>query len=199
MSNTVNVQSPLYHADFPSLSTVTLEGGVSLREAKLLGHLNLRGNVDDADFVNGVEKALGLVLPLSPCTSTVNDDTTIMWLSPDEWLIIVASGQEASIEESLRANLSGHFAVSDISGGQTLLEIGGPDCIKVLQKSTGYDFHHGQFPIGKVIGTVFAKSSTYIRRTGDFSFQLVVRRSFADYVWLWLQQSSKEYGLNITL
>ncbi|MDO6566528.1 sarcosine oxidase subunit gamma family protein [Alteromonas sp. 1_MG-2023] len=199
MSNIVNVQSPLYHADFESLASVTKEGGVSLREAKLLGHLNLRGNSDSPEFKNGVEKALGLTLPLTPCTSLQNDDATIMWLSPDEWLIIVEGGQEATVEETLRANITGHFAVSDISGGQTILEISGPDCIKVMQKSTGYDFHLKQFPVGKVIGTAFAKSSTYIRRTSYDSFQLVVRRSFADYFWLWLQQSSKEYGLRITL
>lgn len=199
MSNIVNVQSPLYHADFESLASVTNEGGVSLREAKLLGHLNLRGNSDSPEFKNGVEKALGLTLPLTPCTSVENDDATIMWLSPDEWLIIIEGGKEEAIEAALRESITGHFAVFDISGGQTILELSGPDCIKVLKKSTGYDFHLKQFPVGKVIGTAFAKSSTHIRRTGDYSFQLIVRRSFADYFWLWIQQSSKEYGLRVTL
>jgi sarcosine oxidase subunit gamma len=218
MSNRVNVQSPLYHADFPSLASLgssaltgdaltsdaltsdrKTDGGVCLREAKLLGHLNLRGNSNNTEFKEGVEKVLGLTLPLAPCTSAQNDDATIMWLSPDEWLIIVEGGREETIEATLRESITGHFAVSDISGGQTILEISGPDCIKVLQKSTGYDFHLKQFPVGKVIGTAFAKSSTHIRRTGEYSFQLIVRRSFADYFWLWLQQSSQEYGLRVTL
>jgi sarcosine oxidase subunit gamma len=122
-----------------------------------------------------------------------------MWLSPDEWLIIIEGGPEAAIEDKLRQSITGHFAVSDISGAQTMLEISGKDCLQLLQKSIGYDLHLDSFPINKVIGTALAKSSAHIRRTGEYNFQLIIRRSFADYIWLWLQQSSKEYGLSVTL
>ncbi|MFQ3198136.1 MAG: sarcosine oxidase subunit gamma [Paraglaciecola sp.] len=199
MSNTVTVASPLHHADFAGLAALKIEGGVILREAKLLGHLNLRGNAKDPDFLNGVKSALQLDLPLAPCSSAQNPETTIMWLSPDEWLIIIAGGTEAAIEDKLRHSLSGHFAVSDISGAQTMLEISGKDCLQLLQKTIGYDLHLDSFPINKVIGTALAKSSAHIRRTGEHDFQLIIRRSFADYIWLWLQQSSKEYGLGVTL
>ncbi|MFT4994555.1 MAG: sarcosine oxidase subunit gamma [Paraglaciecola sp.] len=199
MSNSVTVASPLYHADFAALAALKIEGGVILREAKLLGHVNLRGNANNPDFLNGVKSVLDLDLPLSPCTSTQNANTTIMWLSPDEWLIIVDGGAEAAVEDKLRQSLSGHFAVSDISGAQTMLEISGKDCLALLQKSIGYDLHLDSFPINKVIGTALAKSSAHIRRTGEFNFQLIIRRSFADYIWLWLQHSSKEYGLRVIL
>ncbi|PPS59319.1 hypothetical protein CRX72_21215 [Pantoea sp. BRM17] len=55
-----------------------------------------------------------------------------------------------------------------------------------------------QFPVGKVAGSVFAKSSALIRRTGPESWELVIRRSFAEYIWLWLRDASREYGLKIT-
>ncbi|OUC50154.1 hypothetical protein B7939_13495, partial [Eggerthia catenaformis] len=29
------------------------------------------------------------------------------------------------------------------------------------------------------------------------TWELVVRRSFADYFWLWLQDASAEYGLQV--
>jgi sarcosine oxidase subunit gamma len=199
MSNSVTVASPLYHADFAGLAALKIEGGVTLREAKLLGHLNLRGNANDPDFLKGVKSALDLDLPLAPCSSAQNANTTIMWLSPDEWLVIVDGVTEAAIEGKLRQSLRGHFAVSDISGAQTMLEISGKDCLQLLQKSIGYDLHLDSFPINKVIGTALAKSSAHIRRTGEYNFQLIIRRSFADYIWLWLQQSSKEYGLSVTL
>jgi sarcosine oxidase subunit gamma len=199
MSNSVTVASPLYHADFAGLAALKIEGGVTLREAKLLGHLNLRGNANDSGFLKGVKNALDLDLPLAPCSSAQNAETTIMWLSPDEWLIIIEGGTEAAVEDKLRQSLSGHFAVSDISGAQTMLEISGKDCLQLLQKSIGYDLHLDSFPINKVIGTALAKSSAHIRRTGEYNFQLIIRRSFADYIWLWLQQSSKEYGLSVTL
>jgi sarcosine oxidase subunit gamma len=199
MSNSVTVASPLYHADFAGLAALKIEGGVTLREAKLLGHLNLRGNANDSGFLKDVKNALDLDLPLAPCSSAQNAETTIMWLSPDEWLIIIEGGTEAAVEDKLRQSLSGHFAVSDISGAQTMLEISGKDCLQLLQKSIGYDLHLDSFPINKVIGTALAKSSAHIRRTGEYNFQLIIRRSFADYIWLWLQQSSEEYGLSVTL
>jgi sarcosine oxidase subunit gamma len=199
MSNSARVESPLEHADFAGLAALKINGGVILREAKLLGHLNLRGDANNPDFLKSVKNALDLDLPLAPCSSAQNAETTIMWLSPDEWLIIIEGGTEAAIEDKLRQTLTGHFAVSDISGAQTMLEISGKDCLQLLQKSIGYDLHLDSFPINKVIGTALAKSSAHIRRTGEYNFQLIIRRSFADYIWLWLQQSSKEYGLSVTL
>ncbi|MFT6898131.1 MAG: sarcosine oxidase subunit gamma [Paraglaciecola sp.] len=198
-ASSVRVESPLHHADFAGLAELTNTGGVILREVKFIGHVNLRGNANDPDFLNGVKKALDLDLPLVPCSSAQNANTTIMWLSPDEWLVLVDGGTEAAIEDKLRQSLSGHFAVSDISGAQTMLEISGEDCLQLLQKSISYDLHLHSFPINKVIGTALAKSAAHIRRTGEHEFQLIIRRSFADYIWLWLQQSSKEYGLSVTL
>lgn len=199
MSNVITPESPLFHADFAGLAetTINVEAGVELEELAFLGHLNLRGNASDEAFTAGVEKALGVALPTAPCSAVQTDAVTVMWLSPDEWLIIVGSGKEADTEAALRANLSGHFAVSDISGGQTLVRLGGKDSVNVLKKSTGYDTHTDSFAVGKVIGTAFAKTACHILRTAENEFLMVVRRSFADYLWLWLQQSSKEYGLKV--
>lgn len=199
MSNVITPESPLFHADFAGFAAATkdLDAGVVLEEKAFMGHLNLRGNAADEAFTAGVEKALGLALPTAPCSSAQNDNVLLMWLSPDEWLIIVEGGKEADTEAALRANLSGHFAVSDISGGQTLVRLAGRDSVNVLKKSMGYDTHIDTFTIGKVIGTAFAKTSCHLLRTSETEFLMVVRRSFADYLWLWLQQSSKEYGLKV--
>ncbi|WP_221034623.1 sarcosine oxidase subunit gamma family protein, partial [Pseudomonas syringae] len=53
------------------------------------------------------------------------------------------------------------------------------------------------FPVGKAVGTVFAKSQLVIRHTAEDTWELVIRRSFSDYWWLWLQDASAEYGLSI--
>ena len=69
--------------------------------------------------------------------------------------------------------------------------------IDLMKKSTGYDIHIDNFPVGKVVGTTFAKAGAHILRVSEDKFQLVVRRSFSDYIWLWIQQGSQEYGLTI--
>ena len=116
---------------------------------------------------------------------------------PDEWLVILPGNQAFEVERELRANMDGHYAIVNVSGGQTVLTLSGIDAVKVLKKSTPYDVHDCNFPVGKVVTTVFAKTQAVIRRTGEKNWELVVRRSFADYTWLWLQDACKEYGLVI--
>ncbi|MGA9096808.1 MAG: sarcosine oxidase subunit gamma family protein [Pseudomonas alloputida] len=191
-------QSPLHHADLASLvGKGRKNAGVTLRERKFLGHLTLRGDGHNPEFAAGVHKALGLELPVA-LTVVANKDVSLQWVGPDEWLLIVPGGQELAAEQKLRAALEGqHIQVVNVSGGQSLLELRGPNVRDVLMKSTSYDVHPNNFPVGKAVGTVFAKSQLVIRRTAEDTWELVIRRSFADYWWLWLQDASAEYGLSI--
>ncbi|MEG0860596.1 MAG: sarcosine oxidase subunit gamma family protein [Pseudomonas sp.] len=196
--NDVKAESPLHHADLPSLvGKGRKNAGVTLREHKFLGHLTLRGDGRDPAFAGGVFKALGLELPVA-LTVVANGEMSLQWLGPDEWLLIVPGGQELAVEQKLRAALEGlHIQVVNVSGGQTLLELSGPNVREVLMKSTSYDVHPNNFPVGKAVGTVFAKSQLVIRRTGEETWELLIRRSFSDYWWLWLQDAAAEYGLSI--
>lgn len=191
-------ETPLHHADLASLvGKGRRNAGVNLREKKLLGHLTLRGDARNPAFAGGVHKALGLELPVA-LSVVASGETSLQWLGPDEWLLIVPSGEELAAEQRLREALQGlHIAIVNVSGGQTLLELSGPNVREVLMKSTSYDVHPDNFPVGKAVGTVFAKSQLVIRRTGEQTWELLIRRSFSDYWWLWLQDASAEYGLNI--
>ena len=191
-------QSPLHHAGLHELAGKgPKRAGVTLREKKLLGHLILRGDADDADFAGGVHKALGLELPVA-LTLVASGDTSLQWLGPDEWLLIVPGGTEFEVERKLREALAGqHVSLVNVSGGQTLLELRGPKVRELLMKSSSYDVHPSNFPVGKAVGTVFAKSQLVIRHTAEETWELLVRRSFADYFWLWLQDASAEYGLAV--
>lgn len=194
----VKAHTPLHHADLASLvGKGRQNAGVTLREKKFLGHLTLRGDGHNPAFAAGVQKALGLELPVA-LTVVADGETSLQWVGPDEWLLIVPGGQEVEAEQKLRAALEGqHIQVVNVSGGQTLLELRGPNVRDVLMKSTSYDVHPNNFPVGKAVGTVFAKSQLVIRRTAEDTWELMIRRSFADYWWLWLQDASAEYGLTI--
>ncbi|MFC5699630.1 sarcosine oxidase subunit gamma [Pseudomonas sp. GCM10022186] len=191
-------QSPLFHAGLDELARKgKSSAGVVLREKKLLGHLVIRGDAKDPAFAGGVHSALGLELPVA-LTLVANGDTSLQWLGPDEWLLVVPGGTEFEVEQRLRKALDGqHISVVNVSGGQTLLELSGPKVREVLMKSTSYDVHPSNFPVGKAVGTNFAKSQLVIRHTGEDTWELLVRRSFADYIWLWLQDASAEYGLAV--
>ncbi|MBM7457220.1 sarcosine oxidase subunit gamma [Oceanisphaera litoralis] len=193
----VRVESPLYHANLPELAKKEQQGEVVLREKALLGHLVLRGNVNNELFAKTVEKVLGVALPTTACSSVDSGQVLVQWLAPDEWLIITESGREGQLEARLREQLTGHYSLVDVSGGQTVLALSGPKAELVIRKSCHYDVHISNLPTGKCVGTTFAKSAVLLRRTGADSFEMVIRRSFSDYLWMWLQDASREYGLVI--
>jgi sarcosine oxidase subunit gamma len=194
-----NMESPLHHH---VAHTNAQDAGVVIKEDKFRGHLNLRGNPQDADFMTAVESVLGIALPTKPNTSARNALSVAYWLCPNEWLLIVAPGTQAQVEADLREavakqNAHPHIAVTDVSSGQTLVNLSGPDMAELLQKCTVYDCHADNLPAGKVVQTTFAKTGTTICKLEDGSVDLVIRRSFADYFFLWVQDASKEYGLRI--
>ncbi|MEH6472656.1 MAG: sarcosine oxidase subunit gamma family protein [Halopseudomonas sp.] len=188
-------ESPLYHADLTSIANHgPVDGSVHLQELALLGHLVLRGSPQNESFVTGFAQVMGFALP-GPMQSAETGDASVRWIAPDEWLLIVPGSEAFSLEKRLREVISGHYSIANVSGGQTVLVLAGRDAVNVLKKSTGYDLHDSNFPVGKVVTTTFAKASAVIRRIGPQKWELVVRRSFSDYLWLWLQDASAEYGL----
>ena len=100
--------------------------------------------------------------------------------------MITPEKTEADVEDKLRDKMEGHFAIVDVTGGQTLLELSGERAETILKKSTIYDVHESNFPIGKVVTTKFAQSQIIMTRISADGFQLIVRRSFSDYIWQWM-------------
>lgn len=57
-------ESPLYHADLASLAEKgPIDGGVHLQELALLGHLVLRGSLQNESFATGFAQVMGFALP----------------------------------------------------------------------------------------------------------------------------------------
>lgn len=174
--------------------------GVTLHERPMLGHLVLRGGAIALDAA--LRQAINLSLPGEPLTLTQDSDGhySAQWISPDEWLLIVPQGEEFAVENKLREALGdAHYAITNVSGGQTLLEISGKDARNLLMKSVAYDVSEHGFPVGKGLVTVFAKTTVNIRRPSADVWQLVVRRSFADYSYRWLLDAGREYHIAVNV
>ncbi|WP_404415325.1 sarcosine oxidase subunit gamma family protein [Vreelandella aquamarina] len=185
----------LAHSGAPA---VTPQSRVVLRERPLQGHLILRGGAIVLD--EAVRKVLGINLPGEPQGLTLDDSgqRSVQWLSPDEWLVIVPDGEAFELETALRHELAdAHYAISDVSGGQTLLELEGEGATEVLMKSVIYDVHPSHFKVGKGVTTVFAKATVILRRPSDTRWELVVRRSFADYTYRWLLDAGDEFAIGV--
>mgnify|MGYP002620444490 FL=1 len=178
--------------------SVSQKSRVVLRERAMLGHLILRGGAIVLD--EAVRQVLGFGLPGRPNTLSHDEggERSIQWLSPDEWLLIVPGGEEFALEGKLREALGdAHYGIVNVSGGQTLVELSGECARELLMKSTAYDVHPDAFPVGKGVTTVFAKSSLILRRPTEERWELVLRRSFADYCYRWLLDAGAEYAIGV--
>lgn len=193
-------ESPLYHADLAGVAAKGPQaGGVYFCEQALLGLLTLRC-APSLIQQNEIAAILGVALPMTSLVSIDNDDSmfgelSVRWISPDEWLISVPGGSAFELETHFFESLSGHFALVNVSGGMTVFDVSGDHVVDMLKKSVPVDLHISAFPVGKVVSTLFAKSGVVMRRLGETHFELIVRRSFADYCWLWIQDASREFGL----
>jgi sarcosine oxidase subunit gamma len=150
------------------------------------GHLVIRTSLENKSVNTAIKAVTGLSLSTKPLSSVSNTKYLICWISPDEYLLLVPEKTEFEVESKLRDKIKGHVAIVNVTGGQTVLELSGERAETILKKSSSYDIHQSNFPVGKVVTTVFAKSQLILRRTGDDCFQLVIRRSFSDYLWQWI-------------
>jgi len=123
----------------------------------------------------------------------------VYWLGPDEWLVTSAT-DAIDLESSLRLKIRGHIAVVDVSGGQTLVNLRGHGVPVLLKKASGYDFSSwsGALPgAGRCVQTTFAKATAIVANRADGSFDLIIRRSFSDYIAQWLLDAGQEVGCRI--
>lgn len=190
------MQTPLQHFNLNAKQeTMTDAKGVWVHEIKLLGYIHLRGNAQNEDFLTAVKKATGIDLPMGACSLSAAYSITILNLSPDEWMLVCQRKQRAAIQQSLETALTGiHSQVLDNSGGYTSVWLQGKQAADALQHCTVYNLH--ALTPNKVVGTAFGKASVIIYRLED-SFCLVLRRSFADYIWRYLTRAAAPYGFGI--
>jgi sarcosine oxidase, subunit gamma len=171
--------------------------GLSLIERPFLGHLNLRGNPEDRAFLDATRRCLGVPLPLKPNTVTENDAVTTLWLRPDEWLVVTEPLKKDELAGALDDALHGIlFAVTDVTDGQTIVRISGAHAIDVLRKGCSLDVDPDVFRAGQCAQTLIAKVGVLIRCLDNSpAFDLIVRRSFSEYLVGWLEDAALEYGL----
>ncbi len=200
MSEQIRQESPLVERITDERRSASpVEAGVTLREQPFLGYINLRCDMDDTAFGDAVRQVIGLDLPAEPNTFVENDRCTAIWLGPNEWYVTVQAGSEHDAVEQLENALAGqHFAVNALESGLTTVNISGPGARALLQKGCTLDLHPRAFGEGQCAQTLVAKAGVLILHRGDEpSFDLVVRRSFADYLFLWLEDAAYEFGLAV--
>ena len=171
--------------------------GAVLTERPPHGQLNLRGDPARPAFLDGVRRALGFDLPLDPNTTADADDLAALWLGPDEWLILTPADRTGAVAGRLRAEFRAEFAaIADVSAASAVIRLTGPRVRDVLAAGCPLDLHPRAFHVGRCAQTILAKATATIVQVDDTpTFDLFVRRSFADYVARWLEDAGREFDL----
>jgi sarcosine oxidase, subunit gamma len=177
--------------------------GIRLGERMGLGKIDLRGNAGDRAFMTGVGRVLDLLLPTEPNGSASKNAITALWLGPDEWLLTCPVDDTAFFVNSLREALNGtHCAITEVSDGRVAFSFQGPSARDVLAKGCPLDLHPRSFTSGSCAQTLLAKASVLIHLVEDDpaagpDFDVYVARSFAQYLWTWLEDAGREYGVQV--
>jgi len=192
--------SPLVeHVDVSSQLGINGWRGVELEELAFCIHLNLRCDPSDSQALTAASTALGVALPLRPNTFHEVSDIRIHWLGPDEWLVVAPTTDIHLVDKIVSAWTGFHHSVTDITGGQTVIRIQGDRARELFNHGCTLDLHHRVFKVGQCAQSLLAHVPVLISRrvddaNGTCRFDIVVRRSYADYLAKWLADSAEEIG-----
>ena len=169
--------------------------GLAIVERDPLACVNLRGQAAEARFMRSVSSVIDVQPPLEPCTSVTGLFGSVLWLGPDEWLVVSESQSGGEITARLRQALHGiPAAVTDVSDARIIFVVSGIRARDVLAKGCSIDLHPRAFPSGRCVQSLLAKAPVLIHASSFQSLEIHVARSFAEYAWAWLENAKLEYG-----
>ena len=169
----------------------------SMKEKSPVAKINLRGNLENKDFVSTVGKILGMILPKEPCSISAKEKITCMWLGPNEWLLvsndaIIEDSNDSELEKILFNDISKRNlgSVTNVSDQYTIFNLTGSNIFEILSKGCPFDFNSDTFSNNKVVQTILNHIDVTIHKKSESNVDLYVRRSFAKHLWDWLKDSS---------
>jgi sarcosine oxidase subunit gamma len=189
-------RSPASHLA-AALEAGSVEGTVVLGEQPFQTMAGIR--VDPSSGEGARVAAVAGSLPVRCGEVGGADGVSVLWLGPSEFLAVAP--EEA--HESLGGNLIGSLTaalgrspgqVVDLSANRTTFELSGIRARAVLEKGCSLDLHPRSFLPGTALSTEVGNIPVILEKTGEESFRLFPRASFADFLGRWLLDAIREYA-----
>ena len=172
--------------DFALADRLFAGNGVSLTPLPPLERVSLRAGVGSSVALG---KALGTPLPANPGGTETNKGVSTLWIGPDEWIILGRQG--SGIIEKLDKVKDHSFSAVAIDHRNTGMTVAGPNAEIALNGGCPRDLSLAAFPVGNCSRTILSKAEIVLWRKGREVFHLECWRSFSDYVWKYLAESSR--------
>ncbi len=189
-------RSPASHLA-AALEAGSIEGTVVLREGPFLTMAGLRVNPRSEEGARVAAVAGGLPDRCGEVGGA--DGVSVLWLGPSEFLVVAPEDAHDSLGGTLIGSLTAALGgapgqVVDLSANRTTFELSGTRARAVLEKGCSLDLHPRSFPPGTALNTEVGNIPVVLEKTGEESFRLFPRASFADYLGRWLLDAMREYA-----
>ena len=150
------------------------------------------------EFISKVGKLLDILLPTESNTSTVGNNISALWLSPDEWMIysndkIAKNNNTYPIEENLINNIHkiNLGAITDVTDQFIMIKMKGSQIYALFSNGCPYNFNDFKNKKGSVAQTIVNHIDVILHHKEDNNLNLFVRRSFSEDLWLWINDSAR--------
>jgi sarcosine oxidase subunit gamma len=133
----------------------------------------------------------GLRVP-SPRTASTLGGHALLWMTPNEWLLVASEQNTPALLAALSMRLSSTLAiVTDMSDAFACFDVRSECALDTLKTGGNLDIHPETFGPGSVARTAIADVAAILwRPTSSPSMRCFVDRSFAEHLWNWLMDSA---------
>jgi sarcosine oxidase subunit gamma len=146
-----------------------------------------------AAVMSAAGAALGLADCPAACRASSHGERSALWLGPDEQLLLAPLAESAALEQALRTALSAlPHALVDVSHRHVQLQLQGAASAWCLNVGCPLDLDLASFPAGMCTRTVLEKAQVVLWRPAEWTFRVLVARSYADYVSRFLAEAARE-------
>ncbi len=131
---------------------------------------------------------LECTLPQQPNTVSSTALLDVLWLGPDEWLVIAAEAEEWRLWSGLSEARAGlHAAVTLVSDQYAIFELTGSQVREVMAQACSIDWHPRQFRPGQCARCSFARTRAIVQILDETPvYRVLADASYAHYLRLWL-------------
>ena len=139
-----------------------------------------------------------LVLSAPACNRISGSaEKSMRHVGPGVWLLVGESAALPVITE-LRTQLGALATVVDLSHARCILQLKGVAANRTLAKYCGLDLDISTFPTGSATNTRFGNIGMHLARTSDLpTFELMVFRGYAEFVFEALCEGAAEFGFRV--
>ncbi|XAS68287.1 sarcosine oxidase subunit gamma family protein [Micrococcaceae bacterium Sec5.7] len=128
-----------------------------------------------------------------------SEGVAVLWLGPTEFLVVAPESAHDSLGGDLIQALGEALAdsegqVVDLSANRTTFELSGQRARAVLEKGCSLDLHARTFAPGTALATEIGHIPTMLLKTGEETFRVFPRASFADFLGRWILDAMREFA-----